>query len=156
MQPDSAPAAIPSIQELVRLVKQASPHKPTKPAPFPPLESETRSHVETACAGFHLNRKDQTMRVWACYENGPIRPIRINGRLAWPVAEIRRILAEGAKSLADAPTDNGPAVQSHDDIVVQGNTNDGNAPQMNRLTVQAKASKRKRQPAPALPTGSGK
>lgn len=25
-------------------------------------------------------------------ENGPLRPIRVHGRLAWPVAEIRRLL----------------------------------------------------------------
>lgn len=63
--------------------------------PFPPLEQETRSHVETACAAFFLSRKPQTLRAWACLENGPIRPIRINGRLAWPVAAIRALLNGG-------------------------------------------------------------
>jgi hypothetical protein len=29
-------------------------------------------------------------------ENGPIRPVRINGRLAWPVAAIRALLEGGA------------------------------------------------------------
>jgi hypothetical protein len=58
------------------------------------LDEETRSHVETACAAFHLTRKPQTMRFWACLENGPIKPKRINGRLAWPIGEIRRLLAE--------------------------------------------------------------
>lgn len=62
---------------------------------FLPLDQETRSHVETACAGFHLNRKVQTMRSWASLGNGPIRPIRINGRLAWPVADIRHVLTGG-------------------------------------------------------------
>lgn len=60
---------------------------------FCPLEQEKRSHVETACAAFHLMRKPQTMRAYACLENGPIRPIRINGRLAWPVAQIRALLS---------------------------------------------------------------
>ena len=59
---------------------------------FPTLESETRSHVPTDCAAFHLNRQPQTLRVWACLETGPLRPVRINGRLAWPVAELRRVL----------------------------------------------------------------
>lgn len=63
---------------------------------FLPLEQESRSHVETACAAFHLMRRPQTMRAYACLENGPIRPIRINGRLAWPVAEIRTLLNGGA------------------------------------------------------------
>jgi len=40
----------------------------------------------------YLNRKAQTLRTWACYENGPIRPIRVHGRLAWSVDEIRKVL----------------------------------------------------------------
>jgi hypothetical protein len=59
---------------------------------YPPLDQETRVAVTTAEASYHLNRRPQTLRTWACYENGPLRPIRINGRLAWPVAELRRIL----------------------------------------------------------------
>lgn len=62
---------------------------------FPPLDTETRSHVDTACAAFRLNRKAQTLRAWACLENGPLRPIRINGRLAWAVADIKRLLNGG-------------------------------------------------------------
>jgi hypothetical protein len=59
---------------------------------FVPLELEQRSHVDTASAAYHLGRKSQTMRVWASTEKGPIRPVRISGRLSWPVAEIRRLL----------------------------------------------------------------
>ncbi len=62
------------------------------PGWFPSLACETRIAVDTACAAHHLNRAQQTLRIWACRENGPIRPIRINGRLAWPVAEIKRLL----------------------------------------------------------------
>lgn len=62
------------------------------PADFIPLKFETRTHVTTAVMCCHLGRKEQTARVWACLENGPLRPIRVNGRLAWPVAEIRRLL----------------------------------------------------------------
>jgi hypothetical protein len=39
-----------------------------------------------------MNRKPQTLRKWACLENGPIRPIRINGRLAWKVTDIQALL----------------------------------------------------------------
>ena len=63
---------------------------------FPSLDTETRSHVETACAAFHLTRKGQTLRAWACLENGPLRPIRIMGRLAWSVADIKHLLNGGA------------------------------------------------------------
>lgn len=40
-----------------------------------------------------LNRKPQTLRKWACLENGPIRPVRINGRLAWRVSDIQALLS---------------------------------------------------------------
>jgi hypothetical protein len=56
------------------------------------LEMERRSHVDTATAAFYLGRRPQTMRVWASAESGPIRPIRVHGRLAWPVADIRSVL----------------------------------------------------------------
>ena len=59
---------------------------------FLPLELVTRPTVETAAAAFYLNRKQQTLRAWACLENGPVRPVRIFGRLAWPVSEIKRVL----------------------------------------------------------------
>lgn len=62
---------------------------------FQPLEQEVRSHVETACAAFYLTRAPQTLRKWACLENGPIRPVRINGRLAWPLDEIAALLNGG-------------------------------------------------------------
>lgn len=56
------------------------------------LDHETRAALPTFEAAFHLNRAQQTLRIWACRENGPLRPIRISGRLAWPVAEIKRLL----------------------------------------------------------------
>jgi hypothetical protein len=59
---------------------------------FNSLENERRTHVETACAAFHLNRKPQTLRSWACLENGPIRPQRLNGRLIWAVVDIKFLL----------------------------------------------------------------
>ena len=64
----------------------------SEPQQFPPLESVTRPTVDTAAAAYYLNRKPQTCRAWACLENGPLRPIRISGRLAWPVSELRRVL----------------------------------------------------------------
>lgn len=62
-----------------------------------PLAQETRSALPTPEAARHLNRAEQTLRLWACREEGPLRPIRINGRLAWPVAELRRVLSGGAQ-----------------------------------------------------------
>ena len=63
------------------------------PQQFPPLAQETRSHITTAHAAFLLGRQCQTLRIWSCYETkGPLRPVRVNGRLAWPVSEIKRVL----------------------------------------------------------------
>lgn len=49
---------------------------------FPSIEQITRSHIPTDQAAYYCNRRPQTMRHWACFENGLIKPIRINGRLA--------------------------------------------------------------------------
>lgn len=56
-------------------------------------------HIEAVLptdeAAAALNRKPQTLRKWACLENGPIRPVRINGRLAWRLSEIQALLSGG-------------------------------------------------------------
>ena len=62
---------------------------------YPPLEQVTRPAVTTEEAAYYLNRKSQTLRAWACLENGPLRPIRIHGRLAWQVEDIKRLLNGG-------------------------------------------------------------
>ncbi len=43
-----------------------------------------------------INRKPQTLYRWACLEDGPIRPLRINGRLAWLVSDLKKLLTEGS------------------------------------------------------------
>jgi hypothetical protein len=62
------------------------------PADFIPLDHEHRTHVSTRVMCYHLGRKEQTARGWACHDDGPVRPVRVNGRLAWPVADIKRLL----------------------------------------------------------------
>lgn len=57
-----------------------------------PLALETRTALPTPEAAYHLNRAQQTLRLWAMREDGPLRPLRVHGRLAWPVAEIKRVL----------------------------------------------------------------
>ena len=61
---------------------------------FTPLALETRPAVDTAAAAYYLSRRPQTLRGWACLENFPdgLRCFRINGRLAWPVAGLRKVL----------------------------------------------------------------
>lgn len=62
----------------------------------PALDVVTRPTVDTTAAAYYLNRRPQTLRGWACHENGPLRPLRIHGRLAWSVTEIRALLGAGA------------------------------------------------------------
>lgn len=64
---------------------------------FPGLVSVARGRdmVSTSEAALCINRTPQTMRKWACLETGPIRPIRIHGRLAWRVADLARLLQGG-------------------------------------------------------------
>lgn len=71
-------------------------HASTFSADFMPLHLETRTHVSTAAMCWHLGREQQTARGWACYETYPegLRPIRVMGRLAWPVAGIRMLLEQ--------------------------------------------------------------
>ncbi len=66
---------------------------PKKPIDFVELDKETRSHVGTSTAAVHLIRAQNTLRIWAMGRTAaPVTPIRINGRLAWPVEGIRRAL----------------------------------------------------------------
>ncbi|MGM9428019.1 DNA-binding protein [Hydrogenophaga sp. MI9] len=59
---------------------------------YPSLAHETRATLPTPEAAFHLNRKCQTLRLWAMREDGPLRPLRVNGRLAWKTEDLRRLL----------------------------------------------------------------
>ena len=62
---------------------------------FQPLELVTRPTVPTDQAAYYLNRKPQTLRNWASRQEGPINPIRISGRLAWPISSLRKVLSGG-------------------------------------------------------------
>jgi len=52
----------------------------------------SRDFVSTEEAATLLNRRPQTLRKWACYDSGPLRPIRLYGRLMWGVKEIVSLL----------------------------------------------------------------
>ena len=65
-------------------------------APFPPLELVTKPNLTTAETAYYLNRAPQTLRVWACLENGPIRPKRIGGILAWNTSEVKALAGVAA------------------------------------------------------------
>ncbi len=66
----------------------------SEPQQFPPLELVNRPTVPTEQAAHYLLRRPQTLRGWACAETFPdgLRPVRLQGRLCWPVAGIRAAL----------------------------------------------------------------
>lgn len=71
---------------------------PRATQPFPPLSLEVRPAVPTEQAAYYLHRKPQTLRKWAVYDGtGPVRPLRCNGRLLWPLDQIRAALGVTSK-----------------------------------------------------------
>jgi hypothetical protein len=60
-------------------------------APFPPLALVNKPNLTTAETAYYLNRRPQTLRGWACLENGPIRPSRVGGLLAWNTAAVKAL-----------------------------------------------------------------
>ncbi len=59
---------------------------------FLPLELETHPTLSTAATAYYLRKARQTLRIWACKENGPIRPIRVGAHLHWKTSDIRKLL----------------------------------------------------------------
>ncbi len=54
--------------------------------------------VQTKDAAALFGLTPQTLRRWACYGSGPVTPLRLNGRLRWPVQAIREALASRTAS----------------------------------------------------------
>lgn len=67
-------------------------HIDTRPAILPHNFAGFDQYYTTAEAAAILRVKVQTMRKWACLDNGPVRPIRRNGRLLWPGAGLHQCL----------------------------------------------------------------
>ena len=65
-------------------------------APFPPLALVNKPNLTTAETAYYLNRRPQTLRGWACLENGPLRPTRIGGLLAWNTATVKALAGVAA------------------------------------------------------------
>ena len=62
-----------------------------------PLAQETRATLPTSEAAYHLNRAQQTLRLWAMRDSiAPLRPLRVNGRLAWRVSDLKRLMGLSA------------------------------------------------------------
>ena len=66
--------------------KANSRHTLTRP------EQETRSELPPAETAFGLNRAQQTLSLWAIRNDGPVKCLRINGRLDLPPDAICKLL----------------------------------------------------------------
>jgi hypothetical protein len=64
-------------------------------AKYLPLEQINRPNLTTEEAAYYLNRRPQTLRIWACLEKGPLRPTRIGGLLAWSTATVKALTGIG-------------------------------------------------------------
>jgi len=63
---------------------------PTRPDA--PTRGALPKVLPTREAAAVINRSPHTLRIWACLDKGPIRPVRIHGRLAWRVADLKALL----------------------------------------------------------------
>jgi hypothetical protein len=66
-------------------------------AQYQPLAQVTRPNLKTEEAAHYLNRRPQTLRIWAMRDGkGPLRPRRIGGLLAWSTAEVKALAGVAA------------------------------------------------------------
>jgi len=59
------------------------------------LIASGRTVVSTSEMVQLLEIKSQTAYKWACYENGPIQPVRIGKTLRWRVSDIAALIQGG-------------------------------------------------------------
>jgi hypothetical protein len=63
---------------------------------FPPITEEQRELIPNECLAYHVNLKPKTTRdSWAGLGRGPIAPVRVNGRVYWRTADVRKLLGVG-------------------------------------------------------------
>jgi hypothetical protein len=61
---------------------------------FPPLERVTKPALTTAEYAHYMGMTEQTARLHACKDKGPVRPIRLPGcsLLRWPTSAVKALL----------------------------------------------------------------
>lgn len=80
------------LEEEIRKLREDRARPSTTTANVPRREIPDKLTLTTKEAAYLLNRAPQTLRVWATYENGPIRPHRVNGRLMWITQDIVELI----------------------------------------------------------------
>lgn len=59
------------------------------------LDAEATPTLTTKDAARLLNRSPHTLHIWAMNGSGPVQPLRVGGRLAWPAGKIKKLLNGG-------------------------------------------------------------
>lgn len=52
--------------------------------------------VNTEHAARALCRRPGTLRKWACFDSGPIRPVRDCGKILWRVSDLMKLAEEAS------------------------------------------------------------
>ena len=58
----------------------------------PPLEEIQQPLLDTKAAAYYLMAQEQTMRSWAARGTGPLKPVRIGGRLRWRTSDVKKLV----------------------------------------------------------------
>jgi len=79
----------PKAQISIHAMREAS-----TPQQFPPLETVTKPSLTTAEYAYYTGIAQQTARIHACKECGPLRPIRLPGSslLRWPTKATKQLM----------------------------------------------------------------
>jgi len=78
---------LPSIETM----REATASQPFNP-PYPPLKLVNKPNLSTAETAYYLNRRPQTLRIWASKSGtGPMAPSRIGGILAWNTESVKAL-----------------------------------------------------------------
>jgi hypothetical protein len=67
-------------------------HKRLLNRQHPPLEAVQQPLLNTASAAYYLMAQAQTMRSWAARGTGPLKPVRIGGRLRWRTSDVKKLV----------------------------------------------------------------
>jgi hypothetical protein len=84
-----------SLSEEVRALRADLALAPLSAPPAPPQAILNKPALTTREAAHLLNRAPQTLRVWATYESGPLRPQRVSGRLLWATRDVLELIQHG-------------------------------------------------------------
>ena len=71
-------------------------HAATESELYPPLAQVTCPVLTTAEIAFYTKTQPQTWRAHSCKQTGPIKPLRVLGKLRWSTDAVRRLLGESA------------------------------------------------------------